>query len=375
MPHHRRSPAGLAKPLIALFCASLAHAQSAPPAGESASTPAAVELAAPTEVKPVAVEADGLDLENADRLKGLKSVVLAGVALYVITESSASANAGAVFRDRSMAYVSTSLKVTGLDNARLQALADAAYDQTVAALKARGLEVVAIDAYKASPEYAELAALGDKQPLPIDASAGKGMVFSAHGLPLFHLDEQAWLPRAVGGLFGAKVDDPYVSLGDKMGGGFRRPKIEMAFDKVSKSTGAAVVMGRIVLAAAQVKASGGAFALTASTSARDTLVMPSWTNRLWVRNASGDRARVSLKFPLVSETPPGQILDVTSTATKVADAAATLLSVAAALSGVGRGSTSSTKELEMRTSPAWFDAVARPQVGAAVEALARGLAP
>ena len=375
MPHRRRSPAGLAKSLIALFCASLAHAQSTPPVAEAASAPAAVELAAPAEVKPVTVDADGLDLENADRLKGLKSVVLAGVALYVITESSASANAGAVFRDRTMAYASTSLKVTGLDNARLQALADAAYDQTVAALKARGLEVVPIETYKASADFAELAALGDKQPLPIDASAGKGMVFSAHGLPLFHLDEQAWLPRAVGGLFGAKVDDPYVSLGDKMGGGFRRPKIEMAFDRVSKATGAAVVMGRIVLAAAQVKASGGAFALTASTSARDTLVMPTWTNRLWVRNANGDRARVSLKFPLVSETPPGQILDVTSTATKVADAAATLLSVAAALSGVGRAQTGSTKELEMRTSPAWFDAVARPQVGVAVEALAKGLAP
>jgi hypothetical protein len=360
--------------VVALLCASLTHAQTDAPAG-AAPAAAAIDLPAPAEVRPVAVEADGLDLENADRLKGLKSVVLAGVALYVITEASGSANAGAVFRDRSMAYVSTSLKVTGLDPARLQALADAAYDQTVAALKARGLEVVTAETYKAGPEYAELVALGDKQPLPIDAAAGKGLVFSAHGLPLFHLDEQAWLPRAVGGLFGAKVDDPYVSLGDKVGGGFRRPKIEMAFERISKSTGAAVVMGRLVLAAAQVKASGGAFALTASTSTRDSLVMPTWTNRLWVRTAGGDRGRVSLKFPLVSETAPGQIVDVTSTATKVGDAAATLLSVAAALSGVGRAQTSSTKELEMRTSPAWFDAVARPQMGAAIDALAKGLAP
>lgn len=347
----------------------LAHAQPADPAAPAA------PLTPPSEVKPVSLGNDAIDLENADKLKGVKKAVVAGVALYVITEASGGATSGSAFRDRSMASVSTSLKVTGLDPDRLQALADHAHDQTVAALKARDIEVMPIDALKALPEFAVLAALGDKTPLAIDAQAGKGLVFGARGLPVFHMDELAYLNRMVGGLFGAKVEDPYVSLGDKIAGGFRKTNLEAALDKLSKASGSAVVLVRFVLTAAQVKASGGAFSLSASTSARDSLIMPSWTNRIWVRTTSGDIGRVSLKYALVSETAPGQIVDVTTTATKVGDVAVTVITFAAALSGVGRGTTSSTKDLELRTTPQWFDAVARPQLGVAINGLAQGLAP
>ena len=134
-------------------------------------------------------------------------------------------------------------------------------------------------------------------------------------------------------------------------------------------------MVRIVLSAAQVKASGGAWSLSASTGVRDSLVMPAWTNRIWLQTPQGQRARASLKFPLVSESPPGRIVDVTSTATKAVDVATTVLTFAAAMSGVGRGVAQSTKDLELRTSPEWFDAVARPQVDAALNALSQAVAP
>lgn len=377
-----RSAAHVLRQLVA---GSLAAALAAPApvlaqTAEAASAPAsaaapAIDLTPPAQVAPVSVPADGLDLENADALKGVRKLVLAGVALYVITESSGGATAGVAFRDRSMASVNTSLKVTGLDGARLQALADEAHDRIAAALKARGIEVVPLAELRALPEYAELAALGDQAPLAIDASAGKGTVYSGRGLPLIHMGELAWLNRTVGGLFGAKVEDPYISFGDNVAGGFRKGKLDPVLDKLGKASGASVAMVRIVLSAAQVKASGGAWSLGASTSVRDTLVMPAWTNRIWLLTPKGDKARASLKFPLVSETPPGRIVDVTSTAAKVADVATTVLTFAAAMSGVGRGVAQSTKELELRTSPEWFDAVARPQVDAALQGLAQALAP
>lgn len=360
----------LAAVAAGLSLGPLAHAQTA-----EAPAAAPIELNAPADVKPVTLGDDALDLENADKLKGVKKAVLASVAVYVITEASGAATAGAAFRDRNMASASTSLKVTGLDPARLQALADDAHDQALAAFRARGIEVMSPEALKALPEFAALAALGDKNPLAVDAQAGKGTVFSARGLPLFHLDEQVLLNRMVGGLFGAKVEDPYVSLGDKMAGGFRKANLDTALDKLAKASDSTVLMVRLVLTAAQVKAAGGAFSLSASTAARDTLFMPAWTNRVLVHTPAGARGRASLKYALVSETPPGQIVDVTSTGTKVANVATTVVTFAAALSGVGRGVAVSTKDLEMRTTPQWFDAVARPQVQATLEGLAKGLAP
>ncbi len=355
--------------------ASSASASTAEPAAASATVGAAIDLAPPTQVAPVAVPADGLDLENADTLKGVGKVALAGVAVYVMTESSGAATAGAAYRG-SMAYVNSSLKVTGLDAVRLQALADDAHDQVVTALRARGIEVLPQAQLKALPEYAALAELGDKAPLAIDASAGKGTVYSGRGLPLIHLDELAWLNRMVGGMFGAKVEDPFVSLGDRMGGGFRKAKLDPALEGLAKATGASVAMVRIVLSPAQVKASGGAWSLSASSNVRDSLVMPAWTNRIWLMTPKGDRARVSLKSALASETPPGRIVDVTSTGAKVADVATTVFTfAAAAFGGAGRGVSQSTKDLELRTSPEWFDAVARPQIGSALQALAQAVSP
>lgn len=367
-PAARHVVAALA--LAAAWMTSGAQAQTA--ASEPASAP---DLTPPAQIAQVSVPADGLDIENGDALKGVRKVALAGVSLYVMTESSGAATAGAAFRDRSMAYVNSSLKVTGLEPARLQQLADGAHDRLVAALQARGIEVVPLADLQTLPAYAALQAAADTAPLAIDASGGKGTVYSARGLPLIHMDEQAWLNRMVGGLFGAKVEDPFVSMGDRVSGGFRKAKLDPAFSELSRAVGAPVMMARIVLSAAQVKASGGAWSLGASTQVRDTLVMPAWTNRLWVHTPQGDRARLSLKHPLVSETAPGRIVDVTSTASKVADVATTLFTFAAAMSGVGRGVAQSTQDLELRTTPEWFEAVARPQVDTALQALAQGLAP
>jgi len=333
------------------------------------------DLGPPPSVEPVDLGSEPLDLENSGGLKGINKVAVAGVVLYVLTESSDGVTSGGAFRDRSMASVSSAIKVTGLSNEVLQRMADSAHDQLVTKLRSRGLAVMPSSELQALPEFAALARLSDVSPLNFDAKAGKGVIVSAKGLPLINMDEKNYLSRMTGGLFGAKVEDHYVSLGNQISAGFKKHDFDLATANLAKAAGATLVMARIVLAPAQVKASGGAFSLSAQTSTKDSLVMPSWINRLWVLQPGGEPARVSLKSHLVSNTPPGRIVDVTSTGTKAANIAVTAFTMLAALNGVGRGVVASTKDMEMQTSPEWFSAVAYPQIDAALTGLSGALAP
>lgn len=192
---------------------------------------------------------------------------------------------------------------------------------------------------------------------------------------MIHMSEITWLSRTVGGLFGAKVEDPYVALGDKMSAGFRLGKLKPAMDALGEAAGVPLVWGRIVLSAAQIKTSGGAFSSSASSEVRNSLVLPPWTNRLLVRMPNGDSGRVSLKNPLMSEASPGELVDVTSTATKTANVLTTAFTVAAAFSGHGRGVISSSQDAELRSSPKQFEGAALPSIRVAITSLASGLTP
>jgi hypothetical protein len=305
-------------------------------------------------------------------------VALAGVAVYVMTEDSAGVTSGTgftSFQGYTSANVSASVKLIGLGAADVQPLVDGIPARITAALQARGIEVLPQAQLEALPEFAALRALGDATPLALDAKGGKGWVLAPQGLPAFHMDEMAWLHRTVGGLFGAKVDDPYVALGDKMSVGFRKVKLDPALDALGKAAGVPLVFARVVLSAAQVKTSGGAWSFRASAETRNSLVMPAWTNRLLVRQTNGDFGRVSLKKALASPNGVGELVDVTSTGTQVANALVTAFTMAAAFYGKGKATTVSSQDMELRTSPALFQAVAGPQIAVAVQGLAQGLKP
>jgi hypothetical protein len=360
-------PAGMPDPA--------ASASSAPAAAQPAASAPAAPLPVPT-VEPLPpLAADGLDIEKEDRLQGLKKVALAGVAVYVMTEDSGGVTSGTAFQGYSMASVSASVKVVGLDSTRLQTLVDRIPAQVTAALQARGIEVMPQAQLEALPEFAALRAVSDATPLALDAKAGKGWVLAPQGLPAIHMDEGAWLHRVVGGLFGAKVDDPYVSLGDKMGVGFRKVKLDPALDALGKAAGVPLVFARVVLSAAQVKTSGGAWSFNAKAETRNSLVMPAWTNRLLVRQTNGDFGRVSLKKALASPQAVGELVDVTSTGTQVANALTTAFTMAAAFYGKGRAVNTSSQDMELRTSPELFEAIAAPQVAATLQGLALALKP
>ena len=220
-----------------------------------------------------------------------------------------------------------------------------------------------------------LQAAADRAPLALDAQGGKGMVYSARGLPLIHRSEPMWLDRTVGGLFGAKVADPYVAIGENIGAGFRKGQLDPAMETLGRAAQVPLVWGRLVVSAAQLKTRGGAFASSASTEVRNALVLPPWTNRLIVRQVNGDMGRVSLKTALASEQAPGELVDVTSTGTKAANVLTTAFTTLAALSGKGRAVVASSQDIELRSSPDAFDAAAQPTIARALGALSQGLAP
>lgn len=353
-------------------------AQPAAEAASAASQPEAVVLPVPRVAALPLLPLDGLDIEEGSRLHGLKLVAIAGVALYVVTEAEGGASAGAALHG-GMATANTSLKVTGLDPAHLQALADSVRARTEAALMARGIAVMPQAQLAALPAFAELQQVGDAAPLAFDAKGGKGQAYSASGLPLLHRDEMAWLSRTTGtGLLGAmssKVEDAYVSLGDKMSGGFKVGRMEPALEHLGQQAGVPLVLVRLVLTAAQVQAGGGRWGFSAGTETRNTLLMPAWTNRILVRRPGGDYARVSLKQGWASEAGLGELVDVTSTGQKAASVLTTAFTIAAAFAGAGRAVNASSTSYELRSSPEVFDAVATPQVEATLASLAQALAP
>lgn len=338
----------------------------APRAQQTASAPTAAAAAPDASLE--------LDLEHEDRLKGLKKVAIAGLALYVITEDSGGITSGTAFHG-SMGNVSSSVKVVGLEPARLQALADEALDETVRTLQARGIEVMPQATLQALPGYAELKEAANAAPMELDSRGGKGTVYSARGLPLIHRGEGAWLNRMVGGLFGAKVSDPYVTVGEGIAAGFRKGQLDPAMQTLGESAKVPLLWVRLVLSAAQLKTSGGAFDLSAKTEIRNTLVLTPWTTRILVRQPDGDMGRVSLKKALPSQTSPGELVDVTTTGTKAANLLTTAFTTLAALSGHGRAVNSSSLDAELRTTPEQFDGAARPQIATALASLAQALQP
>lgn len=357
---------------------SCVSAQPAAEAVPTASSPATASPLVPRVAPLAALPPDGVDVEEGRRLQGLTQVAIAGVALYVVTEAEGGASAGAALHG-GMATANTSLKVTGLDPLRLQALADLARARTEAALVARGIVVMPQAQLAALPAFAELQQVADAAPLAFDAQGGKGQAYSASGLPLLHRDEMAWLSRASGtGLLGAmtgRFEDAYVSLGDKVSGGFKAGRVEPALERLGQQAGMPLVLVRLVLTAAQVQGSGSRWGFTAGTETRNTLLMPAWTNRILVRRPGGDYARVSLKKGWASEAGLGELVDVTTTGQKAVSVLTTAFTLLAAANGVGRGVSSISQSYELRSSPEVFDAVATPQVEATLASLAQALAP
>lgn len=307
------------------------------------------------------VPAPGLDthVENADVLQGLKSVAVASFQVYVLTEFEAGSTVQGGSSRGSISSTHSNMKVLGLEPARLQALTDELYASTLEMLKTKGFTVYDPQALQALPAFVAWKAASDKSPLEFDGSGGKGTAYAATGLPLMHVSEMGWLHRTRA-LFGKEIDDPYVSLGEKMGVGFRLTTLQPLVKDLATATQMPLLHVRLVLAPGGVQSNGSSFFGNKSeTKTTSTLVLPIFTNRFMVTTADGKVGRISLNTPLLSEQGLGELADVTSTAETAGNIALAAFSILASANGYGRAVINNSRKQELRTSNELFEPVAK----------------
>ncbi len=257
-----------------------------------------------------------------------------------------------------------SIKLVGSSNEQFQAITEKFYQQTVEQLKAQGIEVVTVEELKALPEFTDLAANG-VTPVPSeqDAAAGKGLFFTAQGLPLQLSDETQFIPTFTPPFVKPKKDD-FLTFGTRFSGGFSAGQAQYIEDKIAKKLDASILKVRLTVLGGQLTPdtsfwSGGKVSTRAAASFVD------FVSRYAFITPDGNKARVALKE--IAETGDiGELVNTTSDGTKTVDTAKNValvalnvVSIAARLGGAGGvggiGGFSATTEYECRIQPESFE--------------------
>ena len=158
-------------------------------------------------------------VDNPEYLPAVKRVVITSYMVDFVTELKYSKSLSGL-EAMIGADSDVLIKAVGSNNEQLQRITEKFYEQTVEQLKAQGVEVVSKDELAALPEFSELAATGIT-PLPSEqnAAAGKGLFFTAQGLPLQLIDETQFIAT-----FNAPFTKPrkndFLTFGARFSGGF-----------------------------------------------------------------------------------------------------------------------------------------------------------
>ena len=302
-------------------------------------------------------------VDNPEYLASIKRVVITSYMVDFVTElkytKSLSGLEAMIGADSDVM-----IKLVGSNNEQFQSISEKFYNQTVEQLKAQGIEVVPAEELKALPEFAELAATG-VTPLPSeqDATAGKGLFFSARGLPLQLSDETQFIPTFNAPFTKPKKDD-FLTFGSRFSGGFSAGQAQYIENNIAKKLDATVLKVRLTVLGGQLTPdtsfwSGGKVSTRAAASFVD------FVTRYAFITPDGNKARVALSE--IAETGDiGELVNTTSDGTKTADTAKNValvalnvLSIGARLAGAGGvggiGGFSSTTEYECRVQPESFE--------------------
>lgn len=253
------------------------------------------------------------------------------------------------------------IKLTGSSNEQFQSLTDQFYEQTVQQLKARGIEVVDHQELAALPEYAELQGSGTT-PVPSeqDAKAGKGLFFTARGLPLVLSDEAQFISEIA--LFKKPKQDNFLTFGTRFTGGFSAAKGQQLEEAIAKKLGASALKVRLTVLGGQLTPDTS-FWSSGKVTTRAAASFVDFVTRYAMITPDGKKTRVALK-ETVSTGDVGELVNVTSTGTKATDTASNValvayntLAIAGRFSGVAApivGGYSSTSNFECRVQPEPF---------------------
>lgn len=296
-----------------------------------------------------------VEVENPEYLKSLKRVVIPSFMVQYVTEAKASSELSGI----SLALGSNSsalIRMKGAQPEQFQAVTDRLYEQTVAELAKAGIEVVPKEQLKASATFQEIAAKGEKAPREEEAKGGKGVFHTAGDLPLYFMNEQAFIQK----LFSKPKEDIYLTFGTKFGSGFSTAQMPMLEEKLAKEFDAAVLKVRITFLGGTAQREHSFWTGGSATAQGAASFAPAATRYAFI-NGNGDKARISLKSA-VNTGALGEMVNVTSTTSKAVDVARNTLTVASRLGaafgvrGVDLGYGSEV-EYEWRVEPGSFEKV------------------
>lgn len=287
----------------------------------------------PVSVDATSAQGVAMQVDNPDKLKGVKRVAIGSFMVDVVEDMRTSKDLAGIELVTG-APSSVSIKVKGLDPARYQAIVDAMYAKTEADLKAQGFEVVPNAEVMANPDMAKLVAKNNESPRRVKSAAGENLYFTAHGLPQIVTDELALIPKFRFNVpFGKKPKaDPYIgSFSVGMNSGMA---IAMQ-NSIGKQLNAAMLNVRITLLASQASLDPEFFTEgSKKTHAVAAIAMVPVYNRFYVAMPDGGKARVSLRDQVVTGAV-GDLENITSGTKKATQTAGNVARVAGALGMLG----------------------------------------
>lgn len=267
-------------------------------------------LAARAEPAPTSIVA----LENADLLKGMNRVAIGSFTVDVVDRLEADTRvAGLELISGLPSNIVVTLK--GVDSERYQALVDAMYDRFVADLASQGVSVAPRTDLATMKEFAVL-----DSPPPRDekSPAGTGRYVTAHGLPIYLVDETTLFPKMQFQAFGRKPQrDPYISWSTSLGAGFNALGYQHQRE-LAKALGMPVINVRVTLLGGQAQINKDFWRSGASAKTDAAMSFVPLYNRVLVVRAEGPMARVALSQPVVTGKL-GDLVNVTSGGSRAAE--------------------------------------------------------
>ncbi|MBP6008405.1 MAG: hypothetical protein KA740_11970 [Rhodoferax sp.] len=275
------------------------------------------------------IEVEG---EEDGLLKGIKRVAITQFQIEFMTATSANAFAKSGYGSNTTnANTYVNAKLEGVGVADFQKLTDGYYDSLVSSLKTAGIEVVEQALVLGHPDFKEMTSGARSSPSEEDAEAGKGVLVSSRGLPIWFESEDGFIRKASISFGKKEKTDPYQSFGTQMGQISAAKGAAINEPALMKALDAGSLRVRITVPFMQIKTS--TTSSSAKTFSKGTVQIEKWVSRLSFVAPDTKRVRVRLKKPIVATSDVGELKDVTTSGEKAIDAAANVVAIATMFMG------------------------------------------
>ncbi len=271
-------------------------------------------------------DAPSLDIDNLSTFKGARKIVVDQFGVEFVTTLKARGSGGG-------SSANMDAKLEGVSDAAMQALADRAYQDTVAALTQAGFEVVSSDELQAHPLYKELMGkVAHDSPYVVDDKGAYSRIFAPTGMKAVFRSGK----------------DLRGSIGDRMDA--FNSKYQGDFSEVAKGLGVYLVRFHYLASFGTATASKGFLANMTGKAragieagpvlmAKSTMVqvISHEGPRIFANSPRGANATVCLDAPLAVKADGYALEETTTAESKRSDGVANALSVGLNLLTGGRG--------------------------------------